>query len=125
MSAQTYQSAFAPVKRHRAMICGVCLRVAETTGLPVWVPRLAFIVLAIQHAILSVLLYVGAAMVCHRRAVPGVTATARPSPKPFSPEGSSDLRDCFSRLEARLAAMEAETWHNEASLRRSFRDLDA
>jgi phage shock protein PspC (stress-responsive transcriptional regulator) len=123
MNAQTYQAAFAPVKRHRAMICGVCLRIAETTGLPVWVPRVGFVLLALQHAILSVLLYVGAAAFCHRRAAPGFTATPRSAPQPFSPPGGSDLRDRFSRLEARLAAMEAETLNNEASLRRSFRDL--
>ncbi len=123
MSAYSYQTAFAPVKRHRAMICGVCLRITETTGLPVWVPRVAFIVLALQHAILSVLLYVGAAAFCHRRAAPGFTATPRPAPQPFSPPSGSELRDRFSRLEERLAAMEAEAMQNEASLRRSFRDL--
>jgi phage shock protein PspC (stress-responsive transcriptional regulator) len=122
MSAQTFQSAFAPVKRHRAMVCGVCLRIADTTGLPVWVPRAGFVVLGIGHLVLATLVYVAAAAICHRRAAP-TAPMARPAP--YDWRDGPGLRDRFNRLDARLAAMEAEAAHSEAALRRAFRDLDS
>ena len=82
----------------------------------------AFVVLGIGHLVLATLVYVAAAAICHRRAAP-TAPMARPAP--YDWRDGPGLRDRFNRLDARLAAMEAEAAHNEAALRRAFRDLDS
>jgi phage shock protein PspC (stress-responsive transcriptional regulator) len=122
MNAQIY-SAIKPMAQPRGMICGVCVRMATNTGLPVWVPRAAFVVLGLMHLVLAAILYVAAAAICHRC---NGQAVAPPAPRPFYPAGgeAETMRARFARLDARLAAMEAESLRNEAGLNREFRNLD-
>jgi phage shock protein PspC (stress-responsive transcriptional regulator) len=104
------------------VISGVCAEIAGRAGVPVWLPRLAFVLFGIMHWLLAIILYfVLAKFIC-----PGqrsrMTASFTPPPPPSY--GFATVRDKFSALDARLANLEAATVQSEAELRRAFRDLD-
>ena len=102
----------------RRVIRGVCAHVAERAGVPVWMPRAAFVIFGLLHWLLAIIAYVVLVRVLglRRRAVPFVAAPDGP------PVGA--VRDRFSALDARLAAMEAASLQQETDLRRAFRDLE-
>jgi phage shock protein PspC (stress-responsive transcriptional regulator) len=106
--------------RNDGLIKGVCATVADRAGLPVWMPRTAFLVFGVLHWFLAVVLYVILARVlCPARRHPAGLPTAMPSGP-----ASVDVRDRFGALDARLANLEAATLQTEATLRRQFRDLE-
>ncbi len=101
--------------RDTGIVRGVCVRIAERAGVPVWMPRLAFLIFGVLHWLLALIAYVVLARVMRARP-PFVTTPDGPPP--------SAVRDRFSALDARLAAMEASTLQQETTLRRAFRDLE-
>ena len=103
-------------RRDTGIIKGVCARIAERADLPVWVPRLAFLIFGLLHWLLAIIAYVVLSRIlCSSRTTL--------SPMPDGPPPGA-VRDRFSALDARLAAMEATTLQQENSLRRAFRDLE-
>ncbi len=104
--------------RDTAILKGVCARIAERGGVPVWMPRVAFVIFGVLHWILAIVAYfVLTRMLCSGRGTaPFVQMPAGPPP--------SAVRDRFSALDARIAAMEASTLQQETTLRRAFRDLE-
>ena len=103
--------------RDGGIIKGVCAHVAERAGVPVWMPRAAFLIFGVLHWLLAVIAYVVLTkMLCRTR-------TMDLAPRQDGPPPSA-VRDRFSALDARLAAMEASTLQQENSLRRAFRDLE-
>ncbi len=104
--------------RDTGIIRGVCARVAERAGVPVWMPRAAFVIFGILHWLLAIIAYWALTKAMHlgrRRPAPVLT--------PEPPQASA-VRDRFSALDARLAAMEAASLEQESHLRRAFRDLE-
>ncbi len=102
----------------RSLLKGVCASVAERAGVPVWVPRTAFLIFGLLHWVLAVILYVVLAkMLCP--AARRMTVHFSPPPPEYG-----GVRDRFSALDARLAELEAATLQQEAGLRRKFRDLE-
>ncbi len=101
------------------MIKGVCARVADRAGVPVWMPRVAFLVFAVLHWFLALVLYIVLVKVlCPASRRMARFAQAAPAPE------MSGVRDRFGALDARLANLEAATLQQEANLRRQFRDLE-
>ncbi len=109
------------------MICGVCAEIAVRAALPVWVPRLAFVIGGLTHAFFAIVLYVilsrkfclGRGWVRRR---PAATFATRPAPD-LGP-GLDAVRDRFGRLDGRLSDLEAATLQRETALRRAFHDLE-
>ena len=103
--------------RDAGIIKGVCARIAERAGVPVWMPRVAFLIFGVLHWLLAVIAYfVLTKLLCRTRTADLMPLRDGPPP--------SAVRDRFSALDARLAAMEASTLQQENSLRRAFRDLE-
>ncbi len=103
--------------RDTGIIKGVCARIADSAGVPVWMPRAAFLIFGVLHWLLAVIAYVVLTRwLCRIRTVDLMPAQDGPPP--------SAVRDRFSALDARLAAMETSTLQQENSLRRAFRDLE-
>ena len=102
--------------RERGIIKGVCARLAERAGLPVWVPRLAFLIFGVLHWLVAIILYVVLTRILCRNRL--AISPVQEGPPP------SAVRDRFGALDARLAAMEATTLQQETTLRRAFRDLE-
>ena len=103
--------------RDSGIIKGVCARIAERAGVPVWMPRAAFLIFGVLHWLLAVIAYfVLTKMLCRTRTADLMPIQDGPPP--------SAVRDRFSALDARLAAMEASTLQQENTLRRAFRDLE-
>ena len=104
--------------RDTGIIRGVCARIADRAGVPVWMPRTAFVIFGVLHWILALIAYfVMARYMCAKRGF------ARMDPAPMAPP-QPNVRDRFSALDARLADLEAATVQQESSLRRAFRDLE-
>ena len=98
----------------RAMIKGVCARIAERAGVPVWMPRLAFLIFGLAHWLVALIVYfVMSKLFCAQRFA---AFAAPPPPNP--------VHERFAALDRRLADMEAATLAEEAGLRRAFRDLE-
>jgi len=117
MSAST-SAAMAGVFSRPRLIRGVCADLAARAGTVVWLPRAAFVLLGLMHWFWAVVLYV----VLARTLCAARTRFAVPvSPAP----DTVGVRDRFGALDARLANLEAATLHDEAGLRRAFRDLEA
>ena len=102
----------------RSLIKGVCATVAERAGVPVWVPRAAFVMFGVLHWLLAIILYVVLAKVLCPAARRVIARFSPPAPEYVG------VRDRFGALDARLAELEAATWREEAGLRRQFRDLE-
>ncbi len=103
--------------RDKGIIKGVCARIAERAGVPVWMPRVAFLIFGVLHWLLAVIAYfVLSRILCRGRTQDYLPQQDGPPP--------SAVRDRFSALDARLAAMEASTLQQENTLRRAFRDLE-
>ncbi len=99
------------------LIRGVCADIAMRAGTAAWLPRAAFLVLAVMHWFIAVVLYVVLARVLRvpaRRAAPANRA---------SWPDTGALRDRLGALDARLAGLEAATLR-ETELARAFRDLE-
>jgi len=127
----------------RRMICGVCAWAGMRSGLPIWAVRVLAVLLLLSHLPLAMLVYFGTAIWlklqssngAQYRFGPGLPgagwqAPRWPGPAPSSgnPAASSwdhaAMMDRFSRLDRRLAQMEAEAMDGEFQLRRGFRDLE-
>ena len=112
------------------IISGVCENLAERAGLPVWMPRAAFLVFGVLHWVLAVILYVVLAKTLCRSARQdfGSGVQGQFASSPFRPgeasAGLGGVRDRFGALDARLADLESATLQQEAALRRQFRDLE-
>ncbi len=103
--------------RDTGIIKGVCASIAERAGVPVWMPRAAFLIFGVLHWLLAVIAYfVLTRILCRTRTADLMPVQDGPPP--------SAVRDRFSALDARLAAMEASTLQQENTLRRAFRDLE-
>ncbi len=106
------------VQNPHALIKGVC-----RAGVPVWMPRTAFIIFGLLHWFFAVVAYI----VMYKLISPACTWAARTSVPPTSTgytTPQNDVRNRFAALDRRLAEMEAATLQQEASLRRAFRDLE-
>ena len=103
--------------RDTGIMKGVCARIAERAGVPVWMPRAAFLIFGVLHWLLAIIAYfVLTKVLCGGSKAAFVAMPDGPPP--------SAVRDRFSALDARLAAMEASTLQQENTLRRAFRDLE-
>jgi phage shock protein PspC (stress-responsive transcriptional regulator) len=130
------QTVYSTMQRPRGVICGVCARLGERSGVPVIVIRLAAVILLLAHALTAFIIYMIAAAWMRRPAqgawrdfrAPGGSPAAggswRPSAPPAPVWDQGGLVNRFERLDQRLARMEAEAFHNEAGLRHAFRDLE-
>ena len=131
--AQTVYSTF---QRPRGVICGVCARLGERSGVPVIVIRVAAVILLLAHALATFIIYMIAAAWMRRPQQgtgrdfrsPGGSAASVGSWGPSAPPppvwDQGGLVNRFDRLDERLARMEAEAFHSEVGLRRAFRDLE-
>lgn len=128
------QTVYSTMQRPRGLICGVCARLAERSGVPVIVLRVAAVILLLGHALSTFIVYMIAAA-WMRRPQPGTQREFRapggsPVPGGWSPSAPPPVWDQgglvnrFDRLDERLARMEAEAFHSEVGLRRAFRDLE-
>jgi phage shock protein PspC (stress-responsive transcriptional regulator) len=130
------QTVYATMQRPRGVICGVCARLGERSGVPVIILRVAAVILLLAHAFATFIIYMIAAAWMRRpqpaaqrdfrapggpRASTGSWGPSAPPPPVWDQGG---LMNRFDRLDERLARMEAEAFHNEAGLRRAFRDLE-
>jgi phage shock protein PspC (stress-responsive transcriptional regulator) len=114
MSAATWNT-YHPNSAH-AMIKGVCARIADRAGVPVWIPRLAFLIFGLAHWLIAVIAYfVMSKFFCAGRATPHAPTQVQPQ---------NPVHERFAALDRRLADMEAATLNQEADLRRAFRDLE-
>jgi phage shock protein PspC (stress-responsive transcriptional regulator) len=103
------------------MIKGVCARIADSAGVPVWMPRTAFIIFGLLHWFFAVVAYI----VIYKLICPARNWAVRNSVPPAGfTAPQNDVRNRFAALDRRLAEMEAATLQQEASLRRAFRDLE-
>ncbi len=135
MNAQA-QTVFTTFRHTRGVVCGVCARLSERSGVPVIVIRVAAVILLLAHALATFVVYIMAAAWMRRpqdvawRAggqggSPGAAETG-----PWRPAASPPVWDQgglvnrFERLDERLARMEAEAFNSEVGLRRAFRDLE-
>ena len=100
------------------LLRGVCADIAMRAGTAAWLPRAAFLVFAVVHWFLAVVLYVVLAKVLRAP----VRRTA-PADRGYRPDAGG-VRDRFGALDARLASLEAATLREEAGLARAFRDLE-
>jgi len=100
------------------VISGVCAQIAHQAGVPVWMPRVAFVIFFVLHWFFAVVTYVVLAKLFCGRAPGWRACTAPPAP----PMGG--LHGTFSALDERLANLEAATLQQEAALRRAFREMD-
>jgi phage shock protein PspC (stress-responsive transcriptional regulator) len=134
------QTVYSTMQRSRGVICGVCARLGERSGVPVIVIRVAAVILLLAHALATFIIYMIAAAWMRRPQAgtwrefgsgvgggspgPGSTGSwgpASPAPPVWDQGG---LMNRFERLDERLARMEAEAFHSEVGLRRAFRDLE-
>jgi len=104
------------------VISGVCADLAERAGLPVWLPRTVFVVFAVMHWLLALILYFGLSWVIGPRPRGMASGYAAPRPVPCPEYGT--MRSRFSALDERLTNLEAATIRSESELRRAFRDLE-
>ena len=131
------QTVYTTFQRPRGVICGVCARLGERSGVPVIVLRVAAVILLMSHALATFIIYMIAAAWMRRPQSgtlrdfgagaggspgPGAGNGWRPPPPPVWDQGG--LMNRFERLDERLARMEAEAFHSEVGLRRAFRDLE-
>jgi phage shock protein PspC (stress-responsive transcriptional regulator) len=130
MNAQA-QTMVNNLRQPRRLVCGVCASLADASGVPVVIIRAAAIVLLIAHTVLTAVAYLLAAAWMRRppSAVrPDYGAAGGSGRGPDAPMppiwDRNGVVDRFRRLDERLARMEAETFQNEASLRRAFHDLE-
>jgi phage shock protein PspC (stress-responsive transcriptional regulator) len=112
MNAQG-QAMFNSLQQPRQMVCGVCATLAERSGLPVALIRIAAVILLVVHSVLTGIVYLLAA-----------AWMRQPPPAPVQAWERDGLGGRFQRLDERLARMEAEAYQNEAGLRRAFHDLE-
>jgi len=133
--AQTVYSTF---QRPRGVICGVCARLGERSGVPVIVIRVAAVILLLAHALATFIIYMIAAAWMRRpqtgtwrdlsapggSPAPAAGTAWRPAAPPPPVWDQGGLMNRFDRLDERLARMEAEAFHSEVGLRRAFRDLE-
>jgi phage shock protein PspC (stress-responsive transcriptional regulator) len=130
------QTVYTTMQRSRGVICGVCARLGERSGVPVIVIRVAAVILLLAHALATFIIYMIAAAWMRRPQSGtwrdlGAGAGGSPGPagrwSPAAPPPVWDqggLMNRFERLDERLARMEAEAFHSEVGLRRAFRDLE-
>jgi phage shock protein PspC (stress-responsive transcriptional regulator) len=105
-------------------VSGVCADIATRAAVPVWLPRVAFVIFGLMHWLLAAILYFALSRILH----PGLAARARerftaPPPRPAG-NGFAAAQERFRSLDERLANLEAATVRNESELRRAFRDLE-
>ncbi len=134
MNAQA-QTVYTTFKHPRGVICGVCARFGERSGVPVIVIRVAAVILLMAHALATFVIYILLAA-WMRRPQSGTwrdfgPGKGAPGPGPWQPAAPAPpvwdqggLMNRFNRLDERLARMEAEAFHSEVGLRRAFRDLE-
>lgn len=125
------QRVFDTFQQPRGVICSVCATLAAQSGVPVLLIRAAAVILLIAHGLLTIVVYLLAAAWMRR---PPKTWQAsrwsepdtgtRPRPEPPRDWHCNELHARFHGLDERLARMEAETYRNEAGLRRAFHDLE-
>jgi phage shock protein PspC (stress-responsive transcriptional regulator) len=89
------------------MICGVCADIADRIGIPVWLVRVAAVLLLVAHPPLTVAVYFGAAIFLRGRAPATWRANAPPA---WDRDG---LGARFRRLDERLARMESAALDRE------------
>jgi phage shock protein PspC (stress-responsive transcriptional regulator) len=122
-NAQMYaNSMYETFQRPRRVICGVCARLSENSGVPAWIIRVVAVCLLLAHAGITFVLYFGAAiwMRSHRSA--SYVGPIRNAPPPSWDRNG--LVNRFDGLDSRLSRMEREAMDREAALRRAFHDLD-
>ena len=100
------------------LLRGVCADIAMRAGTAAWLPRVAFLVFALVHWFLAIVLYVVLAKVLR-----APVRRAAPVNRGYQPDAGG-VRDRFGALDARLASLEAATLREEAGLARAFRDLE-
>src|SRR5580698_1247307 len=133
------QTVYSTMQRSRGVICGVCARLGERSGVPVIVIRVAAVILLMAHALMTFVIYMMAAAWMRRPQAgtwrdfgsgaggspasggSGAWGPASPPPPVWDQGG---LMNRFERLDERLARMEAEAFRSEVGLRRAFRDLE-
>lgn len=118
MAASTYRPA--PVRTRSGLLFGVCADLAFRAGLPTWMPRTVFVVGALMHFWLAVIIY-GILAYAKRHAI-RTNGIAANTVWRQAPTAASGLRDKFGSLDRRLSDLEAAT-NNEWELRRQFRDM--
>ncbi len=102
------------------LICGVCAEIAARAALPVWMPRAAFVIGGLTHAIPAIIVYLVLARTMCVRRLPVSGASTRPD---MGPDVGA-VRDRFGTLDRRLSYLEAAALRRETALRRAFRDLE-
>ncbi len=119
MSA-TMSTRSAPIMQG-SWISGVCADIAERAAVPVWLPRVAFVLFGVMHWLLAAILYFALSRILHPRMRAGLRERWAPPPPSI---GMGPLQQRFRTLDERLCNLEAATVRNEAELRRAFRDLE-
>jgi phage shock protein PspC (stress-responsive transcriptional regulator) len=106
-----------------AWVSGVCADLAARASVPVWLPRAAFVIFGVMHWLLAAIVY----LLLARAMRPRMGGRVRPrhappsSPQSYAFDG---VQARYRTLDERLSNLEAATVHNEAELRRAFRDLE-
>ncbi len=116
-------TAYRGVQSPHALIKGVCARIADRAGVPVWMPRTAFVIFGLLHWFFALVAYiVMSKLFCPARSCAAGNSVPPNTAGFTAPQ--NDVRNRFANLDRRLAEMEAATLQQEASLRRAFRDLE-
>jgi phage shock protein PspC (stress-responsive transcriptional regulator) len=113
----------APMMQDR-WISGVCADIAARAAVPVWLPRVAFVIFGLMHWLLAAILYFALSRILHPRIVTRVRERFTAPPPPPAGHGFATAQERFRTLDERLANIEAATIRRESDLRRAFRDLE-
>ena len=109
-----------------AWIGGACAELADRFGLPVWLPRILFVLAFFEANWTTAIAYAVVTMALRTRLaglLPAMTRQARARPEP--PDAGGNLqRDRLAGLETRLARLEAAVTSDELKLRARFRDIE-
>jgi phage shock protein PspC (stress-responsive transcriptional regulator) len=107
-----------------AWVSGVCADLAARASVPVWLPRTAFVIFGLVHWLLAAILYFVLARAMRPYMAGRVSPRCAPPSAPPPSYGYGGVYERFRTLDERLSNLEAATVHNEAELRRAFRDLE-
>lgn len=105
-------------------ISGVCADLAFRAAVPVWLPRVAFVIFGMLHCVLATILYFVLAKVLCPNVRGRVFDRFAAPPAPPASYAFGAVRERFRNLDERLSNLEAATVQSEAELRRAFRDLE-